>query len=187
MRTLISRNLKGSVIIPIFLSAGIVYAIMLMITIPKVMGFSDGMKILDLMPTGYNAAYVNALMNALGENGRHAYLFIQIPFDMVYPLLFGISLCLIFAFFLKRLGKSEGSLFYICFLPLLSALFDYAENIGIITILNSYPGNSNLLSQITNLFSVLKSSTTTVNFIILIVLFIGLWRRKLSLKNKLKT
>ncbi len=187
MRTLISRNLKGSVIIPIFLSAGIVYAIMLMITIPKVMGFSDGMKILDLMPTGYNAAYVNALMNALGENGRHAYLFIQIPFDMVYPLLFGISLCLIFAYFLKRLGKLEGSLFYICFLPLLSGLFDYGENIGIITILKSYPGNSNLLSQITNLFSVLKSSTTTVNFIILIVLFIGLWRRKLSLKNKLKT
>lgn len=185
MRNLISRNLKGRIIIPLFLFAGIVYTIMMTITIPKVMSFSDGMKILDMMPTGYNAAYVNTLLNTLGEKGRNAYLFNQIPLDMIYPLLFGISLCLILAYILKRLGKLESSLFYICFLPLFSALFDYFENIGVITILNSYPANSNLLAQTTNVFSVLKSTTTTINFIILIALLIVLWLRKLSEKNKL--
>lgn len=185
MRNLISRNLKGKMIIPLFLFAGIVYTIMMTITIPKVMSFSDGLKILDLMPAGYNATYVNTLLNALGEKGRNAYLFNQIPLDMIYPFLFGTSLCLLQAYVLKRLGKLEGSLFYICFLPLFSALFDYFENISIITILNSYPDNSIFLSQVTSVFSVLKSTSTIINFIILIALLIVLWIRKLSEKNKL--
>ena len=135
------------------------------------------------MPFGYNAAYVNSLLTTLGEKGRYAYLFNQIPLDMIYPLFFGISLCLILAFLLKRLGKLEGSLFYICFLPLISALFDYCENIGVITILNSYPDNSDLLAQTTNVFSVLKSTFTTINFVMLIVLLIALWNRKLMRKT----
>lgn len=35
------------------------------------------------------------LLSALGENGRHAYLFHQLPFDMLYPFLFGVTYCLI--------------------------------------------------------------------------------------------
>ena len=107
-----------------------------MITIPHVMSFSGGMKLLDMIPTGYNIAYVNSLLNTLGEKGRNAYLFNQIPLDMIYPLLFGISYCLIIAYFLKKIGKLESFLFYICFLPLFSGLFDYCENIGIIAMLS---------------------------------------------------
>ena len=73
---------------------------MLTITIPMVMSFSDGMKLLDMMPAGYSAEYVNTLLNTLGEQGRNAYLFQQIPVDMVYPFLFAVSYCLLFAYFL---------------------------------------------------------------------------------------
>jgi hypothetical protein len=183
MKKLITENLKGKIILPLFLLAGLVYAMMLMITIPKVMSFSDGMKILDMMPAGYNADYVNTLLDTLGEKGRNAYLFNQLPLDMIYPLLFGISLCLILAYLLKKLDKLEGKLFYICLLPLFSALFDYSENIGIISILNTYPNHSNLLIQITNVFSVLKSTSTIVNFIILIALLLVLLIRRLTAKN----
>jgi len=158
---------------------------MMMITIPKVMSFSGGTKILDMMPTGYNIDYVNSLLKTLGEEGRNAYLYNQIPLDMIYPLFFGISFCLIVAFILKKLGKLDGHLFYICFLPLFSGLFDYCENIGIITMLNLYPDCSNLLIQTTNVFSVLKSSFTTINFIILITLLIVLGIKKLFMKVRL--
>ena len=63
------------------------------------------MKLLDMMPTGYDWNYVNELFNTLGENGRKIYLTKQIPMDMFYPLLFGLSYCLIFAYFLKKLEK----------------------------------------------------------------------------------
>jgi len=156
---------------------------MLTITIPHVMNFSGGMKLLDMRPTGYNAEYVNTLLNALGEKGRHAYLFTQIPVDMIYPSLFGITNCLVFAYFLKKLGKLESSLFYLCFIPLFAGFFDYLENFGIITLLNSFPHNSFLLSQTTNLFTVLKSLFTTFYFIILIILLVLFGWNRFKMKD----
>jgi hypothetical protein len=54
MRQLITKNLDGKRILFLFIVTGIIYTMMLTITIPKVMGFSGGMKILDMMPTGYD-------------------------------------------------------------------------------------------------------------------------------------
>jgi hypothetical protein len=146
---------------------------MLTVTIPKLMEFSGGKKILDMMPTGYNPEYVNSLLDALGPDGRNVYLFYQIPLDMVFPGLNAITFCLIFGYFFQKLGKIDGILFYICYLPLFAGLFDYMENIGIITMLNSYPNNPDILSTVTNLFSILKSSITTnyslTLFLVLIV------------------
>jgi len=179
MKDLIKRNISGKKILVLFILTNIIYAIMLTITIPKVMSFSGGMKLLDMMPTGYNAEYVNSLLNTLGDKGRDAYLFYQLPIDMIYPFLFGVSYCLVLAYFLNRLGKLESYLFFLCFLPLFSGLFDYFENIGIITMLNSYPDNSIILTKATNVFSVLKSSFTTIYFIILTIFLIVFGRSKL--------
>jgi len=169
MKDLIKRNIDGKQILLLFILTNVIYAIMLTITIPKVMSFSGGMKLLDMLPTGYNAEYVNSLFNTLGDKGRDTYLFNQIPVDMIYPILFGITYCLLLAFIFRKLGKLDSFLFYLSFIPLFSGLFDYFENIGIITMLNSYPDNSDLLTQTTNVFSVLKSAFTTVYFIILII------------------
>lgn len=172
MKNWINRNIQGRKVLLLFILANIVYTIMLTVTIPKVMSFSDGMKLLDMMPTGYNTEYVNALLNALGEEGRNAYLFTQIPVDLIFPGLFGISYCLLFAYFLNKIGKLNGYYWGLCWFPILAGLFDYFENFGIIAILNSYPDNSISLAQTTNIFSVLKSVFTTLTFTTLIVLLI---------------
>ena len=184
MKDLIRKNLNGKRILLLFVLTNIVYAIMLIITIPKVMSFSGGMKLLDMMPTGYSAEYVNALLSALGEKGRDAYLFNQLPVDMIYPFLFGVSSCLILAYFLNKLGKFESRLFYFCLLPLFSGLFDYLENIGIIAMLKSYPNNPVILSQITNVFSVMKSTFTTFYFIVLIIFIVMFGMNKLFQKSR---
>ena len=184
VKNLIKRNINGKQILILFILTNVVYAIMLTITIPKVMSFSGGMKLLDMMPTGYNAEYVNSLFNTLGDKGRDAYLFYQLPVDMIYPFLFGVSYCLVLAYFLNKFGKTESYLFYLCFLPLFSGLFDYFENIGIITMLKNYPDNSIILAQTTNAFSVIKSFLTTIYFIILIFCLIAFGIRNLLQKTK---
>lgn len=184
LKTIIKRNLAGRKILILLILTNIIYALMLTITIPKVMSIAGGMKLLDMMPTGYTPEYVNSLLNALGETGRHAYLYNQIPLDMIYPFLFGISYCLLLAYIFKKPGKLDSNVFYLCLIPLFSGLFDYAENIGIITILNSYPDNPVILSQTTNVFSVLKSAFTTIYFIILIISIIIYGVKFLNLKRK---
>lgn len=157
---------------------------MITVTIPQVMRFAGGMKLLDMMPTGYGPEYVDNLLKTLGPEGRSAYLFNQLPLDMIYPSLFGITYCLLLAYLLNKLNKLKSAFFYLCFIPLLSGIFDYGENIGIITMLTGYPDNSVLGSQITNVFSVLKSSFTTLYFIIVIMSLIALMMKLVNSKRK---
>ena len=147
---------------------------MLAITIPKTMHYSNGMALLDMMPAGYDLSYVSQLFSSLGENGRNTYLNNQIPVDMVYPLLFGISYCLLLAYFLKKLNKLKTPFTYLCLLPVLAGIADYLENFGIINLLNNYPDLSDTAVQATSTFSLIKSISTSAFFVVLIVILIGL-------------
>lgn len=149
------------------------------------MAIAGGLKILDMMPTGYTPKYVNELMLSLGQTGRHLYLYRQIPLDMTYPLLFGISNTLIIAYLLKKAKIFKPKLIYLCFIPIIAGVLDYSENIGIIMILKNHPNITDLMSQVTNVFSVLKSLSTTIYFVVLLVLLFvlavkRLFRSKLS-------
>ncbi|HEU4791885.1 MAG TPA: hypothetical protein VFS71_19530 [Flavobacterium sp.] len=183
MRECIRRNINGKTVLLLFILCNIVYAIMLIDTIPEVMQFSGGMKIFDMMPTGYDYQYATKLFNTLGTAGRDSYLYHQLPLDLIYPALFGISSCLVLAYFLNKLEKLDSSLFYLCLLPLFSGSFDYAENIGIICMLKNYPNINELQVQITSVFTVLKSVLTSLYFIILIIALLALAKNKLFIRK----
>tara|TARA_Y100000385_G_C13011895_1_gene602058 strand:+ start:196 stop:771 length:576 start_codon:yes stop_codon:yes gene_type:complete len=169
IKEIVNKNLTGRKLLFLFVITNIIYGIMLMVTIPKTMAFSKGMKLLDMMPMGYDSEYINALFGALGENGRGVYLYNQIPIDMVYPFLFGISYCLLLVYFLKKINKLNSAFFYLIFLPIIAGIADYLENLGIINMLSSYPNQSQLSMDVTNVFSIIKSMTTTVFFVALII------------------
>jgi len=54
-------------------------------------------------------------------------------------------------------------------LPLIAGTTDYLENIGIITMLNTYPDISQILAFTTNIFSIVKSMATTIYFVALTI------------------
>ena len=168
----IEKNILGKKVLGLFILTNIVYAFMLTITIPKTMEFSKGMKLLDMMPTGYNFNYVIKLFNSLGENGRETYLTSQIPIDMIYPLLFGLTYSLLLGYFLKKLNKLYSPYLYLCLLPIIAGIADYFENFGIILMLKNYPELTETIVNTTNTFSVIKSTSTSLFFITLITILI---------------
>ena len=173
LKKLIYTFSNGRTVLIFFVLSSIFYFSMLTFTIPKVSGFANGMKILDMLPEGYDDQYVNTLFSELGENGRQAYLYYQIPLDLIFPALFGVGYCLLFAYFLKKLNQITSPFFYFSLLPLIAGISDYIENIGIITMINQYPNYSLETVAITSTFSFLKSSTTTIYFIALIIVLIA--------------
>ena len=183
IKELVYRNIEGKKILFLFILTNIVYSFMLLVTIPKVMGFSGGMKIFDLMPMGYQPEYAGLLLDKLGVAGRSAYLYNQIPVDMIYPFLFGINYCLLLAYFLKQIHHLKAESFYLCILPILAGLFDYLENFGIINLLISHPHLSDSAVQITSFFTVLKSLLTTISFIVLIVVLVIFGFKKIVQKK----
>ena len=169
---LLVKNISGKRVLLLFILANLIYVLMLTVTIPNVMGFSHGMKLLDMMPTGYDFEYVTALFNTLGQEGRDAYLYQQIPLDMLYPMLFGISFCLVTGYILNRLHQLRKPFLYLCLLPIIAGLFDYLENIGIVTLLINFPQIATNTVKITNIFSIIKSTSTTIYFLALIITLI---------------
>tara|TARA_R110002073_G_scaffold72537_1_gene177290 strand:- start:282900 stop:283469 length:570 start_codon:yes stop_codon:yes gene_type:complete len=182
---IIEKNIAGKKVLGLFIFTNLVYAFMLMVTIPKTMAFANGMKLLDMMPTGYNFEYVNNLFRALGAQGRTTYLTNQLPVDMIYPLLFGISYGLLMAYLLNKINKLNTALKYSCLLPIIAAVADYFENIGIIVMLKNYPDLIEEVVQTTNMFSIIKSSTTSVFFVMLFVvlLLVGIQFFKKSMRT----
>ena len=51
LKRFIKRNISGKKVLLLFIITNVVYAVMLSITIPKVMSFAGGMKLIDMMPT----------------------------------------------------------------------------------------------------------------------------------------
>lgn len=178
MIDLIQKNISGKKVLLLFVLSNIVYLAMLIITIPEVMHYSGGLKILDIMPTGYDSHYVGILLDTLGIQGRYAYLHHQLLLDLVYPAFFGISFCLVLAYFLNKLEKLNSPLFYLCLIPLFSGFIDYGENIGIISMLKNYPNISLLQVQITSTFTVLKSILISIYFIILSITLLAVAKNK---------
>lgn len=183
IRKFLEKNTSGKKILGLFILTNVVYLFMLFVTIPKTMGFSNGMKLLDMLPTGYNRDYVIELFRTLGENGREIYLTNQLPVDMIYPLLFGITYSFLLAYFLKKLNKLKSPFTYLCLLPIIAGIADYSENIGIITMLYSYPDLSEVAVKTTNSFSLIKSISTSVFFIVLIIILIMLGFKTINRKK----
>lgn len=166
----LEKNSSGKKVLGLFILTNLVYTFMLTVTIPKTMEFAYGMKLLDMMPTGYDLDYVNELFTSLGENGRFTYLTNQIPIDMIYPLLFGISYGLLLGYFLKKLNKLNSKYMYLCLIPIIAGIADYMENLGIIIMLKNYPDIKELAVKTTSSFSLIKSISTSVFFIVLTVM-----------------
>lgn len=161
----LDKHAKGRTILVLFVLTNMIYAVMLLVTIPALSRFSGGMTIPDMMPTGYDHAYLQKLMQTLGEDGRRYYLTRQIPLDLLYPLLFGLTYSLMTAWAFNRFGALTNKVSALALLPLIAALADYAENFGLIAMLRKYPESSERLSQVNSGFTWIKSTSTTLFFV----------------------
>ena len=159
------------------------YGYMIFFSIPHVMSFAGGMKLLDMQPLGYTPVYARSLLEALGAEGRTAYLYRQIPVDMIYPGLFAVTFSQLLAW-LFRVGLSEASrVNNLAVVPILAGLFDYAENVGIGTMLVIFPDFSESTAEVTCGFSVLKSLFTAIFFLALMATVVAVVRTKAQLSR----
>jgi hypothetical protein len=179
----IEKHSSGKKVVALFILTNVVYAFMLIVTIPRTMNFSKGLDLLDMMPTGYDLNYVSQLFNVLGEDGIQSYLTNQLPVDMLYPGLFGLSYCLLLGYFLKKIDKLKTPLSYLCLLPILAGLADYGENFGIINLLHSYPDLTETAVKTTSTFSLIKSISTSAFFMVLLILLILLGIKTINKKR----
>ncbi len=174
------KHSTGKLVLVLFTLTMAVYLTMLFYTIPAVTAFAPELPIFDLSPSGYSFNYGNELLNALGEEGRNLYLTIQLPLDFIYPGLFSITYSLMLVWLFGKIFDANSKTYYFSFIPFLAGIFDYGENVFIIKMINSFPDLQVITVKVASIFTIAKSSLTMLFFLLLIVGFALLIRRKLS-------
>lgn len=152
-----------------------VYLVMLFYTIPAVQAYAPEMKVFDLMPAGYSYDYAIKLLSSLGDEGREAYLYLQLPPDLIYPALFSISSSLLLAWLFLKSHDEESRIFALCLVPMFAGLFDYLENFQIVVMILTFPDISQLQVTMASAATIAKSGLTTIFFLLLFFAFIRLW------------
>jgi hypothetical protein len=174
------KHSTGKLVFVLFLLTMAVYSAMLFYSIPIVMAFAPELPIFDLSPLGYSFNYANELLNTLGTEGRNIYLTTQLPLDFIYPGLFSLTYSLMIVWLFGKIFDENSKVYYFSFIPFLAGIFDYAENIFIIKMINSFPELQVTTVKVASIFTLLKSSFTMLFFILLIVGFALLFKQKLS-------
>jgi len=164
----IQRAATGKAVLGFFIPAMAVYALMLLVTIPMVGQHAPGMQLFDLSPAGYSHQDAMTLLDALGDAGREAYLYRQLPLDALFPGLFAISGCLMLAWLFAKCFRPESAIFYLCLIPVAAGLFDYLENVCIVRMLITYPHVTELNDMLSSSMTILKSLLTTLHILLLI-------------------
>ncbi|PIE15546.1 MAG: hypothetical protein CSA68_05840 [Rhodobacterales bacterium] len=154
--------------------AATIYMLMIGVTLAHIQALSGHVPF-DMRPLGYRYADAAALLEALGEEGRIYYLSRQIPLDTLYPAMLALALVTTIFWFGQRIPHSRLVHLGIVF-SVGSALFDYAENVGIAVLIWSWPEVSVPLVYAASAATLVKSALTTLA--ILLTIFIGfLWAR----------
>jgi hypothetical protein len=124
-----------------------------------------GKRPFDLRPAGYSFDDAAAFIAALGEEGRHLYLWRQIPLDTVYPALLALWSAGAIRWFSKGSPPAPKRWFHAAAsLAFAAALFDYLENILIVWMLNTAPDLNPAIVTAASLATLAKSGFTTVVF-----------------------
>jgi hypothetical protein len=156
-------------------AAATVYYLMIAVTLSHLEAISGHVPF-DMRPVGYSPQEATALLEGLGAEGRSYYLTRQIPLDTAYPALLALTLLATICWFGQRIPNSRLVRVGV-FLSVGSALFDYAENLGIIAMIWSWPDVSELLVYAVSAATIVKSALTT--FAVLLTLCIGfVWMRQ---------
>lgn len=145
------------------------YFLMVGVTIPAIESQADGMKVFDLMITGYSLEYARLFLEAMGEQGRHLYMTRQIPLDLVFPAVMAVTGAIFIALFARKKNARLGALMFI---PICGALFDYLENAMVAVMLLSYPAAHSAVVKLSSIFTVLKFSFDALFIVVIVLMFV---------------
>lgn len=113
-------------------------------------------KPIDLEIPTYSTERAHSMIEGYGEAGREIYQLIELTADIAYPIVYSLAFALLILFLLKKMELGNHWLRWLALIPLVAAFADLGENISIVTMLNQFPVQSDVVAQIAGSFSLVK-------------------------------
>ena len=156
-------------------ATALVYALMVLGTLPAISREAGGLMPFDLRPSGYSFAEAQTFVTALSAEGRALYLGLQHTLDLFYPaLLAGFLVWSIRAQATAVGGRRAGGMHIIgSVAAVLGMVFDYLENRAVAAMLRAADLQEGMVSAASN-WTLAKSAASTVAMVVLLALLV--WR-----------
>jgi hypothetical protein len=140
---------------------------------PTIEGHSEGVRILD-MRFSYGPEEANTLFEALGTEGRRAYLMLHLMPDLLFPISYALAFACTSAWFLVRLLPLDHPLQWLSLTPLISGVADIFENLSLVVVNSSYPSRIDWLTHIASVLTKIKFGLMPVGVVLLSAMVV-LW------------
>jgi len=129
---------------------------------------------------GFNPQQTLDMVADYGDAARTYYSKVEMTADLAYPVIYAFLFAIILALIYRNTPST-----WVIFLPFGNMLLDYAENIFIVGLLNTFPGQSATLAVLCELFKMLKWMVLGVILILIVMGLINLLltRNKRRIKN----
>ena len=173
LRTTLARIQSGAnwpAILGLWSATGVLTLIMngtdLPFSTPTIEDHSGGLRILD-MRFSYGPEEANSLFEALGTEGRRAYIMLHLIPDMLFPMAYALAFACTSAWFLVRVVPSDHPLQWLSLTPLISGVADIFENLSLVVVNLSYPVPIDWLAHIASVLTKIKFGLMPVGVVLL--------------------
>ena len=185
----IQKGASWPVILGLLSAAAVLTLIMngtnLPFSTPTIEDHSGGLRILD-MRLSYGPEEANNLFEALGTEGRRAYIMLHLMPDMLFPITYALAFALTSAWFLVRVLPLDHPLQWLSLTPLISGVADIFENLSLVVANSSYPSRIDWLTSVASLLTKIKFGLMPIGVVLLSVLAL-LWFLRGRPKSKVLT
>ena len=183
MITTLSNTLKkyaeGRIIL-VFLALMLLFGMFIVPTIgSKLEASSGGAGPIDLL-FSYTPEKAYSMIESYGDEGRALYRTFAMTGDVIYPVVYSILFSLIITWLFQRGFASNSKIQMLNVVPLGAWLFDWLENINIVTMLSLYPSKPAIVAQLASLCTTIKWSFGVVGITLVLIGFV------MALKNGFK-
>jgi hypothetical protein len=122
----------------------------------------------------YTSSDLYAGAERFGAAGRDAYVTARYTFDVVWPLVYALFLCVLLTVVLRALFAQGDKRRRLNLLPWAALVADYLENVATGTVIARYPETTDVLAALAPVLSATKWVLTIGSFVVLIALAIDL-------------
>lgn len=131
----------------------------------------------------YTSEQLYEMAEAYGEEGRDAYIQARFTFDLIWPIVYTLSLTTAISWLFVRSIPTYSNLRNMNLIPILGMIFDYMENIATSLVMLRYPEKIAGITTIAPVFTLLKWFLISLAFLLLIVGVVSVIQRRITQKR----
>jgi hypothetical protein len=110
-----------------------------------------------------------AMAESYGEYGRAFYRNVEMTVDILYPIIYTLAFGLFISWLFRRGFKPDNKMQKLNVMPVGAWLFDLLENLGIVTLLSTFPAQLTAVAWLTTIFTMVKWVFAGASMLLMVV------------------